>query len=47
MIKQSGATMPLTDSLASAAAKLKALQSAPAEIPRLDGVLATSRAGVK
>jgi predicted DNA-binding transcriptional regulator YafY len=47
LMKQSGGMMPLSDSLASAAAKLKAMQSAPSEIPHLDGVLATSRAAVK
>jgi proteasome accessory factor B len=47
LIKQSGGMMPLSGSLTSAVAKLKAMQSAPSEIPHLDGVLATSRAGVK
>jgi predicted DNA-binding transcriptional regulator YafY len=47
LIKQSAGMSPLSDSLASAAAKLKAMQTASAEIYHLDGVFATSRAGVK
>lgn len=47
LVKQCGGLMPLSGSLTSAAAKLWAMQTAPAEIHHLDGVLATSRAGVK